>query len=544
MQLIGEIMTSRVVVLLSIAIATPVAAQSDSVAAVDAIFAHWTSSSPGCAVGVARGGRTLVERAYGMANLEYDVRNTPSTIFEAGSVSKQFTAAAVVLLAIDGKLSLEDPIRKYFPELPPYGDSITIRQMLNHTSGLRDWGTVAAAGGWPRGSRTYTHSHVLDIIKRQKSINFPPGSEYLYSNSNYNLAAMLVERLSGMSLPEFTRTRIFVPLGMTRTSWRDDYTRIVKDRSTAYSPADGGAWRQEMPFENIYGNSSLLTTVGDLLKWNQNFVNPVVGGARLISELQTRGRLTNGRTITYALGLVVDSLRGVAEVNHTGATAGYRAVLSRYPDQRLDVAILCNAASANPGPLGVRVAEVFLANALRPAPVQAGALARLSGAQLARRAGVFRNTRTNQAMEFVVRDSLLAFRTGSRLFPASENVFTFGGGMLEFFDDARRARFVVDGDTTLLVREAPWSPTPRELAAYAGAYHSDEAETWFTIALKEGRLQMVNRYNETRDLTPAYRDAFVATNGTLVLFRRAPSGAVNGAALGLGRVRNLRFERK
>ena len=517
---------------------------SDSVAAVDAVFATWTRSSPGCAVGVDRAGKTIVSRAYGMANLEYDVPNTPATIFEAGSVSKQFTAAAVVLLALDGKLSLEDPIRKYFPELPPYGDSISIRQMLNHTSGLRDWGTVAAAGGWPRGSRTYTHTHVLDIIGRQKSINFRPGSEYLYSNSNYNLAAMLVERLSGMSLADFTRTRIFAPLGMTRTSWRDDYARVVKDRSTAYASAGEGAWRQDMPFENVYGNSSLLTTVGDLLKWNQNFVNPVVGGPRFIEELQTRGRLTNGRTITYALGLVVDSLRGVPEVSHTGATAGYRAVLSRYPEQRLDVAILCNAGPASPGALGNRVAEIFLGTALRPAPVQAGAKVRLNAAQLGRRAGVFRNQRTNQPMEFVVRDSTLALRGGGRLNAESENVFTFNAGRVEFFDETRRARIVDDGDTTLLVREAPWTPASSALSAYAGTYHSDEAESWFTMSVNGDKLLWIDRYNERRELTPAYRDAFLAANGTLVRFRRSASGAVKSANLGLGRVRDLEYARK
>jgi hypothetical protein len=385
---------------------------------------------------------------------------------------------------------------------------------------------------------------VLDIISRQKSINYPPGSEYLYSNSNYNLAAMLVERLSGMTLADFTRTRIFVPLGMTRTSWRDDYARVVKDRATAYAATRDGAWRQDMPFENVYGNSSLLTTVGDLLKWNQNFVNPVVGGPRLIGELQTRGRLTNGRTITYALGLVVDSLRGVPVVNHTGATAGYRAVLSRYPEQRLDVAILCNAGSASPGVLGTRVAEIFLGSALRPAPVQAAAKVRLSAAQLARRVGVFRHQRTNEPVEFVLRDSILAIRDGGRLSAASENVFTFNGGRVEFFDEARRARILEDGDTTLLAREAPWTPTPSELADYAGTYRSDEAETWFTVAVNGDKLQWVDRYNDRRELTPAYRDAFVAANGTLVLFRRSASGAVKSVSLGLGRVRDLEYVRK
>src|ERR671914_1465995 len=193
---------------------------TDSATAVDRIFASWnTRQTPGCAVGVARNGQTVLERAYGMANLEYDVPNSPSTIFEAGSVSKQFTAAAIALLAQQGKLSLDDEVSKYIRELPRYSTPITIRQMLNHTSGLRDWGTVALAMGWPRGTRTHTHAHVLDIVSRQESLNYPPGAEYLYSNTNYNLAAIIVERVGGMSFAEFTRKNLFEPLGMTNTQW-------------------------------------------------------------------------------------------------------------------------------------------------------------------------------------------------------------------------------------------------------------------------------------------------------------------------------------
>lgn len=537
------------VALFSLALAAPLAAQSDSVAAVDAVFSGWTNSaSPGCAVGVARAGRPIISRAYGMANLEYDVANTPSTIFEAGSVSKQFTAAAVELLAIDGKLSLEDPIRKYFPELPEYGNSITIRQMLNHTSGLRDWGVVAAAGGWPRGSRTYTHVHVLDIIARQKSLNYPPGSEYLYSNSNYNMAAMLVERVSGMSLADFTRTRVFQPLGMTHTSWRDDYTRIVKHRSTAYSGPGGGAWRQDMPFENVYGNSSLLTTVGDLLIWNENFVNPTVGGARLVSDMQTRGRLTNGRTITYALGLDVGTWRGVPEISHTGATAGYRAFLARYPEQQLSVAVLCNMGSANPGGVGQRVAEVFLAGKLAPVATQAAAPVRRPASELQSKAGVYRNLRTGEPMRLVTRDTSLLFARGGRLTPTGEHAFVFGAAgahRAEFSRDARSLRLIFDnGDTTTLTREAEWAPSALELDEYSGTYSSDESESWFTIGVKDGKPTVTDRYGRGLDLTPYYRDAFVSSQGTLITFRRGRSGRVTGASLGLGRVRDLRFLRK
>src|SRR5437763_15522226 len=237
---------------------------------VDKVFAKWSSTTPGCAVGVATDGAPALAVGYGMADLEHDVPIVPDTIFEAGSVSKQFTAAAVLLLARDRKLSLDDPVRKYVPELPDYGQPLLIRHMLNHTSGLRDWGSVAALGGWPRTTRVHTHAHVLELVSHQHALNFPPGTQWSYSNTGFNLAAIIVQRVSGIPFPEFTKQRLFTPLEMTHTSWRDDYTRIVKTRAVAYSSGRDG-FRTDMPFENVYGNGGLLTTVGDLLKWNENF---------------------------------------------------------------------------------------------------------------------------------------------------------------------------------------------------------------------------------------------------------------------------------
>jgi CubicO group peptidase (beta-lactamase class C family) len=516
---------------------------TDTTAMVDALFAGWTTSSPGCAVAVGRDGRVVLARGYGMANLEYDVAITPATIFEAGSVSKQFTAAAVVLLALDGRLSLEDPVRKHVPELPPYGDSITIRQMLNHTSGLRDWGTVAAAGGWPRGSRTYTHVHVLDILARQRSLNYRPGAEYLYSNSNYNLAAMIVERVSGQSLSEFTRTRLFQPLGMSNTSWRDEYRRIVKRRATAYAGNMNTGFRQDMPFENVYGNSSLLTTVEDLLKWNWNLANPVVGGPRFVAEMETRGRLNNGRTLTYALGLELDTWRGVRVVSHSGATAGYRANLARYPDQRLDVAVLCNAGSAAAVALSDQVAAIFLGRHLQPAVTQSTSAYRATLATLRAHSGLFREELTGVPLRFGLQDSV--FRAGSqRLVPVGPNTYMAGATRVEFSDDGSRVRRIAaDADTMRYTRVPEWTPTPAELQEYVGRYASDEAETWYAISLANGRLVRTNRYGETANLEPSYRDVF-SQGGVIVTFRRDSRGRVVAMSLGLGRVRDLRFERQ
>ena len=350
-----------IALLAAAALSSSAAARQGAVpeARVDAVLSKWDATTPGCAVGVSLQGKSVLEKAYGMADLEHDVPIKPDTIFEAGSVSKQFTAAAILLLAREGKLSLDDQARKYVPELPDYGAPLTIRQMLNHTSGLRDWGSVVAIAGWPRGTRVHNHAHVLDVVSRQRSLNFPSGTRYSYCNTGYNLAAIIVSRVSGQPFAEFTRARIFTPLGMSRTSWRDDYTRVVKDRAIAYSGAPGG-FSTEMPFENIHGNGGLLTTVADLLRWTRNFSQPVVGDAQFVKELQTPGRFNDGRPHGYALGLTIGTYEGLREVAHSGATAGYRAWLSEYPERQVAVAVLCNVGSGNAPQYAHAVADLYL----------------------------------------------------------------------------------------------------------------------------------------------------------------------------------------
>jgi CubicO group peptidase (beta-lactamase class C family) len=406
---------------LLLSVLTPAAAQ-DRTVRVDAVFADYAAPAmAGCAVGVDENGMTTLARAYGIADLEHDIRNTPETIFEAGSVSKQFTATAIILLAIDGKLSLDDDVRKYVPELPDYGQTITIRHLMNHTSGLRDWGSVAGIAGWPRGRRAHTHDHVIDILSRQRGVNFPPGHEYSYSNSGYNLQAIIVDRVSGMSFAEFSKQRVFEPAGMTNTQWRDDFTRIVKNRAVGYSGGRGGTLRIDMPYENVHGNGGLLSTVGDLLLWNRHLETGGPFGQDWREEMHRQGILTNGDTIAYASGLFVGDHRDIPEVSHTGATAGYRAFLARYPEQKLSIAVLCNIGSANPGGLGHAVADVWLP---QPAVAQASVGGRgggqgsrggrggqpaftLTPAKLAEYAGEYYSTDAELTLRLVVEDGRL-----------------------------------------------------------------------------------------------------------------------------------------
>lgn len=367
-------MRFRIAVLLTgfagaIVVAQATTAQSGSRdAAVDKVFAAWNTATPGCAIGIAENGVPILERAYGMADLEHSAPNTPDTIFEAGSVSKQFTAAAMILLVRDGKVSLDDDVRKYVPELPVYQAPVTIRQMLSHTSGLRDWGNLAGIAGMPRGSRVYTHGHVVDLLSRQTALNFAPGTRWSYSNSGYNLAAVVIARVSGMSFAEFSRTRLFQPLGLTKTSWRDDYTRLVPGRAVGYGMSFG-RFAQDMPFENVHGNGGLLTTVGDLLKWQAALASGTLQGAVVADAQQAVVTLPDGRELHYGLGVFRGVYKGVPEVYHSGATAGYRAFLTDYPSAKLTIAVLCNAGNAAPATFVRQVSDLYLgdkANANAP----------------------------------------------------------------------------------------------------------------------------------------------------------------------------------
>jgi CubicO group peptidase (beta-lactamase class C family) len=458
-------------------------------------------------------------------------------------VSKQFTAAAVLLLAREGKLSLDDAVRKYIPELPDYaatapaatngqgdathgdakvhGGPLTIRHMLNHTSGLRDWGSVAGIAGWPRTTRVHTHAHVLDIVSRQRSTNFTPGTRWSYSNTGFNLAAIIVSRVSGMPFADFTRTRLFQPLGMTRTSWRDDYTRVVKGRAIAYSSKSDG-YHTLMPFENVYGNGGLLTTVGDLLKWNENFASPVVGDRAFVADQQKPGVFNDGRPHGYALGLFVGSHQGLREVYHSGSTAGYQAFLTRFPDERVSVAVLCNTSNAQATQFAHAVADVYLADRLK----QAKAEPSLTAAQLREAAGMYRSTTTG--LPVVVSTE----RDGPR-----GRTWSFDGhggatatdpyGTIETYERVETAR-----------------PTAAELGQLAGVYTSDEAETTMTAAVEHGALVLKQRPDTIITLTPLYADAFKAGSLGTVIFRRDAGGRATTFSVVQDRVWDLRFQRE
>jgi CubicO group peptidase (beta-lactamase class C family) len=522
-------------------------AAADANLQVDRIFQRWDSvDSPGCAVGVAQHGLVVLSRAYGMADLEHNIPNTPNTIFEGGSLSKQFTAAAIMLLALEGKLSLDDDVRKYVPEVPDYDATITLRHLLTHTSGLRDWGSVAEISGWGRQSRTHNHAHVLDIVSRQSALNFPPGHEYSYCNTGYNLLAIIVGRVSGMSFAEFSKQRIFEPLGMANTQWRDDYTRIVKRRSTAYAVRDTNVSIMR-PIEDVHGNGGILTTVGDLLIWNEALTDGRLGGPEFLRLLHDRGRLNDGRRISYAAGLVVQPFAGVPSITHTGSTSGYRAFLGRYPEQGLSVAMLCNASNVSTSGAGGLIAQVFLGDAAQD-PVMPETVA-LSVEALSRLAGLYRDTQTGDPMRLALEDGRLQMDGRVPLLPLSQAEFQVGFGDRRFVFQAGRGSqpsiLVLSGEfedgTYEQVEE--FHPAVADLRAYEGEYYSNDAETLFTVVVENDSLIVRRRPDDTFHLSPVYRDGFDAARLGLIRFERDGTGDVIELRLRESRVYDMRFQR-
>jgi CubicO group peptidase (beta-lactamase class C family) len=439
-----------VIAIILVAVQRPAAGQQSLTERVDKVFASFDrKDSPGCALGVYRDGKIAYARGYGMADLQAGVPITASTVFDIGSTSKQFTAASILLLAQRGALSLDDDVRRHIPELPQYQKPITIRHLLHHTSGLRDYiGLLTLAGANTEGHTTAKQA--LDAIVRQKALNFEPGSEYLYSNSGYFLLSQIVERVSRQSMRVFAEENIFRPLGMRSTHFHDDSKMPMPNRATGYAPAATG-FRVNMSNWEQTGDGAVNTTIEDLLLWDRNFYEPSVGGPGLLKELLTQGTLNNATTLPYARGLMVGNFRGLNAVSHGGSWAGYRAELIRFPEHRFAVATLCNLASANPSARARAVAAIYLEDKLAPAPpasqpaspapssaqpALAPAVEPPAGDQLRAYAGTYFSEELNTTFTLTVEDGVLQLRREGarpvRLRPLANHAFTNGDMTIRF----------------------------------------------------------------------------------------------------------------
>lgn len=507
----------------------------------DALFTSVArTDTPGCMVDVRRRGEVIVQQAYGMADLELPRPITADTVFEAGSVSKQFTGALVALLAARGALSLDDSVRHWLPELPALYEPVTIAMLMHHTSGVRDWGVLAELSGWPRGSRAYAMDDAIGLVARQQALNFKPGEEYLYSNSNYLLAARIVERASGRPFAALATDELFSPLGMTHTRWRSDFRTLVPDRAQAYSADAGGAWTLDMPFEDVVGPGGLLTTTGDLQRWNAALDAGRFEGARRMTE---PGRLNDGAAVNYGMGLELGAVDGRPALSHAGSTAGYRAWLGRFPQDGLSVALLCNAGSLNTEALGPRVAALFLPRAAAPAPPSA------PEASPADRSTLFRNLATDTAVTVVT--TAEGLRIGDlRFLKVSDDVFrTTSGRQATLRRDAagRISGLEVTRPGNAPQRLEPasaWSPDAAQLGAAAGIYESSEVEGRQRLVWETTGLRWVDPRGLSQPLRPTLDDTFVAPeSGWVLRLLRDGRGQITGLRASLGRARAINFRR-
>jgi CubicO group peptidase (beta-lactamase class C family) len=511
--------------------------------------------SPGCAVAAMRDGKILYRRGYGMADLDYNVPITANTVFPVASMSKQFTAAAIVMLAQERKLSLDDEVRKYVPELPDFGAPVTLRQLVHHTSGLRDQWELLGLAGWRYSPDLITDDDVLSIMSRQKNLNFPPGSKHMYSNTNYTLLAQVVKRVSGQSFREFTTSRILQPLGMRNTHFRDDHAEVVKNMAYGYVPAND-TFRISITNFDTVGATSLLTTVEDLALWDENFYNPRVGGPEMIRQMLERGKLNDGEQLDYAFGLVIGKYRGLATVDHAGGDAGYRSDMIRFPDQHFTAVCLCNRADSNPSELTLQVAEIYLAKEMTADKVGAGPgkTVQLVPEKLAAKVGTYIKAEGGLTLSITLKDDKLHITPGAgedsyEMNALSENDFRLATAPIDFKFEALKPggplRLIVKhGEDKPEVFEAvsPFTPSTSELSSCVGFYYSEEIEPIYVMKIDDGKLVLHTLKNKPDTLRPITPDLFAASIGT-IRFKRNAQRQVSGFVLNADHVRNMLFQK-
>ncbi|WP_237063118.1 serine hydrolase domain-containing protein [Microbulbifer zhoushanensis] len=528
---------------------------------IDAVFAAYDSEeAPGCALGIYRGGEIAYARGYGMANLEYDIPLTPDSVFRMASTSKQFVATAIALLHESGDLDLDDPVQKYFPQMPDYGSPVTLRQLVHHTSGIRDYLDLAELADM---GDSYSTESALRLVTGQQALNFEPGSQHLYSNSGYLLLAQVVEKVTGQSLREWTHENMFEPLGMEQTHFHDDHTHVVPRRADGYAPGEDEKWRISMTQLDMVGDGGLYSTIGDLKRWDDNFSENRLGKKRqeLIHELEKPGRLENGEELDYAFGLFVDEFHGAREVAHGGTFVGFRTEIARYPGADLGLAVLCNRADADPRSLARQVAALYLAEkqatgSRAPSPVQAdgkspAAVKRFKDTdeKLQQYAGHYWHEDKMMVQGSITEedgDYYLVFSGWGRfqLDPGSASSFRasiFGSPAQVSFTGAAM-KVAIQGWTEMeFERYAPDSFDTGEIKALAGNYYSPELDHFQRLE-QTGDQLVARRRTGDEELLPVPGDRFISGRA-VIEFERDARGRVVGFSASTERVKNLKYKR-
>ncbi len=530
------------------ALETPVANASlailpDSlVKKVDALFAQFDlASSPGCALAILKDGKTIYQQGYGMASLEYGIGITPASVFNGASLSKQFTAAAIVTLALEGKLSLKDDIRKYLPQVPDFDHGITLTHLLHHTSGVRDQWDLQKLAGW-RGGDVITEGDVLEMVQRQKGLNFVPGAEFSYSNTGYTLLGLVVKKVTGMTLQEYADSVFFQPLRMHQTHFQDDHTEVVPNATSAYQKDPKGHWKIALPANDTYGATGLMTTVEDLAKWDAHFYAKLAEQKAFVEAMQRVGSLNDKTLLLYASGLALQTYKGQQAFWHPGSESGYRAVYLRFPGHHFSIILLGNAAGMNAESLAKKVADLFLPDHTdRKQPLAQ----KIDTAALGIWAGTYWDSTSNSRVVLTYQagsllkgnDLLVALSEKTFLDPKAEAAYAFQsnptGASLEVSVKGNKKTTYQKVNTITLL--------PHQLQEYTGQFYSPELEVWYTFSLqKQGLLAQVPR-NVPFPLNPFTKDVF--TSPVNIQFTRNANNEISGFFLTLGKTRNLRFQK-
>jgi len=526
------------------------ACAQDKTSEIDKIF-KWTSpTAPGCVCAVSQNGKVVVNRAYGSADMERDVPLNTNSIFDIGSLMKQFVAAATLILVQDGKLSLSDDVHKYIPELPDYGHKITIDNLLAHTSGIRDWSGLLPFA--PKGT------DVWKLILRQRGLNANPGEEWSYSSSGFVLAREIVARVSGTSFSDFTRKRMFDPLGMKSTFFTQNMREVIKNRALAYDREITG-WRMAMLLDNDRAGGGILSTASDLLIWNDALTNNTLGKF-VTDKLQEPTKLNNGRKLNYGRGLFLDSYLGTREVAHTGSADGYKSYLGRFPEYGLSIAITCNSGDGtNRRNFAYQIVDLFVPEK-RNMPTDTGEppLPKpedTAGLELNKKVGLYFSEKTNEPLQLGVDRGRLRVVGGPGFVPVGMNRFKRWGASVMFMSqDEFELHFIsndlleiksMEGNITRYRRAHSYAPTLKELNAFVGRYSSDEIGSVFLVKMDKDGLVIILEHNPSQSLPlkPVDTDAFQISR-MMIRFLRDKSGRVVTLNYSNPLVKNIKFTKK
>lgn len=501
--------------------------------------------APGCALDVRRNGVSVEAIATGAADLETPAAITADTVFEIGSVSKQFIGAGLAILAERGRLRMEDKVTRWLPELPPLYRGVTIAMLAHHTSGIRSWNNLAELTGRGEDSTGYDNAWVLAAIARQRALNNAPGAEYLYSNSNFVLAAIIIERAGKQELNAFFRNALFDRLGMRHTEWRVDFRKVVPGRAQAYAPTGSGGWRLDMPLNGVAGAGGLLSTVGDLQRWSAALADPAPADHGWVAALLLPGRLSDGTALRYGLGIETDPIAGRPAWSHGGSTGSYRAWLGTVPSVRLSVALLCNSGAVNTEDLGPAVAARFL-----PPPSPSPATVRRPASGLASYTGIYRNIANDAAVEATANANGLHLNGGAGFFVAARDRLETADGK-RTISARRTAAGAVTALTVTRIGNAPlrltketrWTPSAADLSRIAGAYASAEIDGVQRMTVEHGALVWRDPSGAAIRLVPVYHHGFEAPEaGWTLRFVTRPSGKV-ALNLSITRARRIAFDK-